>query len=155
MITLVLTVMIISGLTSSYMFMIKSSVSVGNYADMNSQSRIGLEKFGRDVRMASQVYTMSSTQLDIDVSTTTIPKRVIFQYDSDSKQFLQIEGATSIPILKYVESFTMSYYKHNGTTATIPAEVKKIQVEAKMVRKSLEREDTNYAISAQYMIRIK
>lgn len=155
MITLTLTVMIISGLTSSYMFMIKSSVSVGNYADMNSQSRIGLEKFGRDVRMASAVYTMTSSLLDIDVSTTTVTKRVIYQYDSGNKQFLQIVGSTTIPILKYLESFSISYYKHNGATATIPVEVKMIQVEAEMVRKSLEREDTNHVISSQYMIRIK
>ena len=154
-VTLTLTVFIIGGLTSSYMFLMKSSVSMGNYSDMNTQSRIGLEKFGRDVRMATQVYTMTSTQLDIDVATTTGTKSVRYTYDSTEKQFLQVIGGISIPLLRDVQNFTISYYKHDGAVATIPLEVKKVQVNAEMVRKVLKQENTNHIISSQYMMRNK
>ena len=47
---------ILGSITTSYMFLVKSSIGMGNYVDMNAQSRNGLETFGRDARMAAALY---------------------------------------------------------------------------------------------------
>ena len=47
---------LMSGITSSYMFIFKSSLGASQYVEMSTQSRIGMERFGRDMRMAVDVW---------------------------------------------------------------------------------------------------
>ena len=159
MVTLVLTMMVMAGLSSSYMFLIKSSISLGNYSDMNSQTRIGLEKFGRDIRMATNVVTMTATLIDFD-----IPKSgggvtgIKYQYSSSNKTLSRIQagtgGGTQV-ILRDVQSFALKYTNHAGATSASTTFVKRVQLDLTMRRNVLALENTNHVISAHYMMRMK
>ncbi len=159
MITLVLTTMIMAGLTSSYMFLMENSISLGNYSDMNFQTRIGLEKFGRDIRMATKVYTMTTTVVDIDIPKTGGGvTKIKYQYSSPNKTLSRIQlgtgGGTQV-ILRDVQSFALKYTDHAGATTASTTFVKRVQLDLEMRRNVLTLENTNHVISAHYMMRMK
>jgi len=158
MVTLTLSLMVMSGLSESYLFMIKSSISLGNYADMNTQTRIGLEKFARDIRMATNVFTINSNNIDFDV-----PKvgggftAITYSYNSTNKTVSRIVGGgggTQV-ILRDVQNFSIKYYDHLGNTTTSLTFVKRVQLDLTMRRNVLTLENNNHVISAHYMMRMK
>ena len=157
MVTLTLSLMVMSGLSESYLFMIKSSISLGNYADMNTQTRIGLEKFGRDIRMATDVFTISSNSVDFDIpneggGVTSIT----YSYNSTNKTVSRIVvgGGTQV-ILRDVQDFDIKYYDHLGNTTASLIFVKRVQLDLTMRRNVLTLENNNHVISAHYMMRMK
>ena len=40
-----------SGITSSYMFIVKTSMGVSQYVEMNTQSRLGMKRSSREIRI--------------------------------------------------------------------------------------------------------
>ncbi len=142
-----------SGITSSYMFIFKSSLGMSQYMEMNTQSQIGLERFGRDMRMAVDVTTASSTQMTLQVQGESGTRTVEYIYDSSSNSLNRVEGSWTLTVIGNIESLSFSYYNLLGNTTTNPVEVKKIKLEALLEKMVFEVKNTTNIVSAKFMLR--
>lgn len=154
--------LLMAGVLTSIVSLSQGSNSLINYVDMNNESRVALEYLGRDIRGAIDVETMTDSNV---ILTTTAPndttQRVQYLYESNADTLFRNELdddnniTQSIVLLNNVEDLEIRYYNLIGGTATIPLEVKHIQVEAIMKMTSLKVDNTNHIISAQFMMRNK
>ena len=157
MVTLTLLMLIMGSLITSYVFIMKSTYGLGNYVDMNTQTRIGLEKFGRDIRMATDIFTISSTKIDFDIPNSAGGSTAIrYEYDPTDKTLLRVQAGTGggkKVILRDVQRFALKYFTHTGGTTANLLAVKKVQIDLTMRRNVLALENTNHVTSAQFMMR--
>jgi len=147
---------VLAGVTSSYMFFVKSSIGMGNYVDMNMQSRIGMETLGRELRMASKITSFSSTGmvLTVPIDSATNTRTVVYAYVSSTRKLMRKSSDGDLrPILQDVTSMEFKYYDLKDNLTTSEISVKKVQVEARMIRKVLAIENTNNVISARFLMR--
>lgn len=163
--------MIFLATTYATLFSLSSgSESMINFSEMNGQSRFALELFGRDARMARDVYTdqthaFSDSEMWItrraDPSSSAVI-RVGYIYDKNSSTFTRIVEDTSgntlsERVLLYdITELKLNYYRYiNNQTALNPLETKHVQLEAELQRKVLALKNTNYIISARFVMRNK
>ncbi len=162
-------------LTSVYASLInlaKGSEGMINYSEMNNQSRLALEMLGRDTRMAREVEMATETQVMLereiqgtvyDVLYTYLPQtgtfsRTIFVDDDkvnpDEKTVASIQGARTV-YLYDVEKINLKYYNFRQSETRNPREIKHVQIDGLMERSVLNLRNTNYVISARFMMRNK
>ena len=144
---------LMSGITSSYIFIFKSSLGVSQYVEMNRQSRLGMDRFGRDMRMAVNVTSASDSQISIEIQEEFGTRSVQYIYDAENKRLLRIEGAWTLTLIRNLEAFTLSYYNLLGAQTVNPLEIKKVQMEGLMSNTVLELENTANLVSAKFMLR--
>lgn len=165
-------------LTSAYatiMSLAKGSESMINFSEMNGQTRVALELFGRDMRMASDVETASEQvvkvqkKVYIPSSNANIACDITYEFVPSAETFTRTivrrDTGTTIEdrILLYdVDALKFTYYSLINPTdpwvspaAHNPLEVKHVQIEAKLQRNVLNLKNTNYIISARFMMRNK
>jgi prepilin-type N-terminal cleavage/methylation domain-containing protein len=153
----------------------KGSESMVNFSEMNTQSRTALELFGRDMRMANDVRQEDWNEQSIvirqrlrdntfrDVRYAFIPgagsskghfrRELWSEYTPDDPDNFLIEERV---LLYDVDWLNMNYYRYvRSETALSPLETKHIQLEAKLQRNVLGLSNTNYIISARFMMRNK
>ena len=150
-----LTALLMAGMTSSFMFIVKSSFGMGNYVDMNNQSRNGLEKFGRDARMTISLRYISENTYYALCETAQGRTHVAYWYDWSQNAFMRWEEGAGAPqaVLKDVRELQFKYYNLAGNATTALLEAKQVQVDAGMVRHVFAVENTNHVISARFMMR--
>ncbi len=149
-----LTGLLLAACLSSVVFLMKSAVGSGNYSEMNQQSRRALEYFGREIRQGQEINTPKVNGFDLKVPvTTTTSKTITYGLDKSKKEFYRMEDGVRSKLLGDVEDVIIRYYNINGAESTLPLEIKQVQMEAKMVRKVLTTENTNYLISARFTLR--
>lgn len=151
-------------LASSYATLIslsKGTESMINFSEMNGQTRFALELFGRDSRMASAVKHArnKSFRLVREMGGSEIEVRYRYVPDSGIFERIQFDSSGSVSerrtLLYDVEEMNFNYYtarqvKTNGSGL---ADIKHVQIEAKLERKVLNITNTNYIISARFMMR--
>ena len=148
--------LVLSGVTSSFTFLTKSALGLGNYVVMNQDSRKGLELLSRDIRMASDILIMTDDNLVISIPTGGGGTKVIdYAYEAEQGRVFREEGGTSTSILKDIEDFDFKYYTFLGAVTANELEVKEVQVEAQMMKVVYNVENTSHLISARYMMRNK
>ncbi|MEX0325667.1 MAG: type II secretion system protein J [Puniceicoccaceae bacterium] len=182
---LVATVISVFILGSSYATIIslaKGSESMINFTEMNTQTRTSLELFARDSRMCENVYEFTNNKISIlrelwDSSTNSYTKRyVIYQFVPEAGTFTRsihraslVSGAyvpstliESETLLFDVEEMNLFYYRlvdpeipNYDPIARTKLEVKHVQLEAKLKRTVLNLDNTNYILSARFMMRNK
>ena len=111
------------GITSSYIFLLRNSMSISQYVEQNDQNRLGLELFGRDMRMAENVTAATSSQVIIDIPTETGTRTVEYLYQPGAKRFVRIEGAWEKTVFKDVGALSLSYFNILGNATTNITEV--------------------------------
>ncbi len=91
LITMGLMGLIMTAILSSYIFITKSSMSMGNYAEMNEQARMAVEIFARDIRMTSDVLYVGEGEMSLEVSYSQDDVQTVdYIYDSDAGEFIRI-----------------------------------------------------------------
>jgi type II secretory pathway component PulJ len=170
MVAMTISMFILATSYATILSLAKGSESMINFSEMNGQSRIALEQFGRDARMASDVISdkdhgFSSTEMWIQRRTSasdTTPILVGYIFDANSKTFrrlVQDQFGNSIndQILLYdVEALDLYYYRYkNDEDALNPLETKHVQLEATLQRNVLNLKNTNYILSARFVMRNK
>ena len=149
-----LSAMILAGLTSSYVFFVKSSVGMSNYVDMNMQTRRALEMFGRDVRATRTVNTMTATTFSATTLTLTGTETIVWAFNSGAKTLTrQVGGGAAIAILNDVDSLTFKYYNTVGAITASVSEARKVQIDAEMLRTVIAIKNTNQVVSARFTMR--
>src|SRR3954466_5321748 len=87
-VAMTLSTIVMAGVMSTYLFIVRTGVRTTNYTDMETQSRKGLEIFARDVRSASGITWNSSTSITLTVPTSTAAVNTYFyQFNSTAGTF--------------------------------------------------------------------
>ncbi|EDY83142.1 hypothetical protein VDG1235_2766 [Verrucomicrobiia bacterium DG1235] len=156
--------------TGSLLFLARGAASIGNYHDMNMRSRLMLDRFASDARMAVDVNLASGTTVSLDVYNSSGGlDTVVYTYNSTTLMFSRIlypDGDLSVAvpdvILNDVEELEFTYFNmiYDSSTkeleeTTSLLEIKEIQLEALMKTSALNAVNTNQIISARYMMRNK
>ncbi len=127
-----------------------------NYSDMNTESRSGLELFGRDIRSAETISSgFSSTGFTVMRGDGTT---VSYEYRPDVKNKPLVRSpsdADEAVVMEGVEDLSFLYYNLQGGQASVPLEVKQIQLQLKLVRKTISLDNTERVVSARFILRNK
>lgn len=163
-------------LTASYATVIslaKGSKSMINFSEMNNQTRYAIESFGRDSRMASNVTVASTTtfttrnsiwdEATSDYRDYTVTYRFFPSAGTFKRTVYDIAKGVTVEdrVLLYdVQTLEFTYYSLinqsdplNSPETTRLLEIKHVQIEAELQRKVLNVTNTNYIISARFMLR--
>lgn len=155
MIATVLLSMMMAGLTGTFLFMLRSSVSLGNYADMNRDGSYFLEQFGREIRMASNVRTMGSNAFTVDIETPSGNETVEYAYLSASQELIRssISTGSKEVLLDNIGSLNIDYYNILGKKTSNINEVKAVQLRIDITRDNIRNDNTDHIISARFNMR--
>lgn len=149
--------MLVAGaIFSSFLFVARSSVSIINYAEMNSESRSGLEIFGRDIRSARAISSGFSTTGFTITRFDGNTVRYVYRSTDTAKPLVRISSSgDETVIMEGVEDLNFFYYNLQGMEATVPLEVKQIQLQLKLIRKTISLDNTDRVVSARFILRNK
>ncbi len=159
LITMGLMGLIMTAILSSYIFITKSSMSMGNYAEMNEQARMAVEIFARDIRMTSDVLYVGEGEMSLEVSYSQDDVQTVdYIYDSDAGEFIRIVRRivgkdSKFVILDDLIDLEIKFLNLIDAETENLLEIKRIHFSAKMLKKVLHIANTNQVISAQYMMR--
>lgn len=159
LITMGLMGLIMTAILSSYIFITKSSMSMGNYAEMNEQARMAVEIFARDIRMTSDVLYVGEGEMSLEVSYSKDDVQTVdYIYDSDAGEFIRIVRRivgkdSKFVILDDLIDLEIKFLNLIDAETENLLEIKRIHFSAKMLKKVLHIANTNQVISAQYMMR--
>lgn len=178
MAVVVISSMLVLAAYTTIMSLARGSKSMVNFSEMNTQTRWGIEIFGRDVRMGSAVRwedfgptgVVIRRATVVDASGTVDMQDFAYLYDADAKTFrrevwapeydpenhpeYRVDGSSRV-LLTDVEELKLHYYTARQESTSNPADVKHIQLEAKLERTVINLKNTNYIISARFMMRNK
>jgi Tfp pilus assembly protein PilV len=119
-----LTVVVVAGVLSSALMFTRSGYRVGQYTDMENESRKSLEQFGQDVRMAQDVAWTDANSVTLVIPTTatgTATTTCTYTYNPATQTFSRtFAGATKI-LLTGIDSCTMMGYKIDESQTHDPA----------------------------------
>ncbi|MFP4070196.1 MAG: prepilin-type N-terminal cleavage/methylation domain-containing protein [Opitutales bacterium] len=162
MVTASLLALVLGSIIPTFSFFSKSISSLGNYSLMSQESRGGLERVGRDLHAAVDL-----TLAEVDELTLAMPAElgggsVDYRYDADRRILTRgvTDGGgvrTEEVLFEDVAAFQFVYYNRLGVVVTdspsIFAETKNVQVDAKLLKKVITTETSDYIISARFLMR--
>lgn len=152
MVAMTIGTLLLASAYTTLLSLAKGSQSVVNYTEMNTQTRHALEIFGRDARMAEDVKTATALRAVLVVEGDTVE----YRYEPTAKVLYRIvKGGTPRAVIFDVEDLTLNYYTLRHDPTNNPLEVKHIQLEAMLERRVISLANTNYIISARFMMRNK
>ena len=165
----------LGSITGTFMVFAKSSASLGEYVDMSSESRKALELFSRDVRAADGIAVIGASSLNGVVYTDqglnlTFPdyygnRSVTYSYDSTSGILRRIENyegtQSESNLLTGMQQFKIQLFQApgddfesiSGPVASVNEWAKSLQLDAELIRTVVTLDNTDYIISARFMMR--
>jgi hypothetical protein len=159
-----LLVIFMSAALSSFIFISKSVAGMGNYAEMSSESRAALETVARDMRVARFLVEAGPQRATLQLPAKAGDATVTYRFNSgDGGFYRDVDDGSGViktsELFRGVEAFEFRYYNRLNvdvsSQASVLRETKRIQIDAKLVRKVLKVENTDYVISAQFLMRNK
>ncbi len=142
----------------------KSVAGLGNYTSMSRNSRSGLELISRDFHTAETLTFASASECTMTLPVDAGGGTVNYKYNSTNKTFTRtvtpLSGTTvSAELFDDVNQFSLVYYNKLGADVTSSAAVlktaKSVQINAKLVKKVITTANTDYIISARFLMRNK
>ena len=165
----------LGSITGTFMVFAKSSASLGEYVDMSSESRKALELFSRDVRAADGIAVIGATSSNGVVYTDqglnlTFPdyygnRSVTYSYDSTIGILRRIENyegtQSESNLLTGMQQFKIQLFQApgddfesiSGPVASVNEWAKSLQLDAELIRTVVTLDNTDYIISARFMMR--
>ncbi len=175
MFSLTILMIALGSITGTFMVFAKSSASLGEYVDMSSESRKALELFSRDVRAANGIAVIGATSSNGVVYTDqglnlTFPdyygnRSVTYSYDSTSGILRRIENyegtQSESNLLTGMQQFKIQLFQApgddfesiSGPVASVNEWAKSLQLDAELIRTVVTLDNTDYIISARFMMR--
>lgn len=160
MIALSLALMILAGIMASLIFIIGSSISVGNYIDMNKEGRLALEVMGRDIRNAAEIDDgYSTTEFRIHVlHPNETQTTVTYSYDPNAanRPLVRTTSDGSRVLVGEVDELSFRYYDlQGGEVHDYALPVRQIQIQLTTLRERGGIDNTDRIISARFILRNK
>ena len=170
MMAVLLSGIVMTGVLTTNLQLMRSGVRVTQYAEMSSQVRRGVEQFEGDVKSAITI-----TWNDASDITLTLPaqngttSRVTYAWTSATQSFFSVPGASSavtvgriylvrgIPLLADGSAgLVFARYDRDGNAATTDLATKKVQVSLNAVRTArTAATTTDTTVSAIFILRNK
>lgn len=144
MIGMVLAGLLLAGVALTLNMWARSSMSLGNYADMSGNSRRALDIFAYGVRHAKNVSASSSSTFAFtayDASNGLV--NVTYSFDADANTLTRNYDGVSSIIPDDVEQFGFSYSDLNRSATTDALSVKVVQIEAVLLKEVLNLNNTD------------
>jgi len=157
MVVVVLSGLIMGGVMTSYIAVLKSSLRLWNYEKMERESNLGLETFARDVRMAKAIVWGSSTSITLTVPLASggTDRVVTYSWQSSTKTFRKSEGGNATVLVRDVQSFAFNRFNLVQAAAANDYETNQIQVTmtASPLTNGQTAETSKRVLSARYVLR--
>jgi len=132
----------------------RSSAGIGNYASMNLQSRVALETFATDTRMAIDVTVATDSRIVFSVYDSGGGSVAVeYRYDADDGELVRLEGGVAQTLLTDIEEFSFGYYDLTRAPTTSALSVKEVEIDAVMRKSVIGLDNTNEVISSRFMMR--
>lgn len=164
MVSATLGTMILAAVLSMFLFLVRTSANIVNYAEMEAQARSGLERFAQDTRQSSDITWNSANSITLEIGATTIT----YTHNSTTEEFSRTTGGNTEILLDGITSFIYSGYKITGASVDLSdlstvakrqsaSDVtKQVQIYIEAARQSTTATRvTNTVLSARYMLRNK
>jgi type II secretory pathway pseudopilin PulG len=151
------TLLMVAVLTT-FLFVGRSAANVRNYSDMETEARMGLERFGRDARQANSINWINANSIRLSVQGT----QIVYTYDTVERAFTRTEGGNTTSLITGIQDFQFIGNMINGDSvnmndlAQASAATKQIQiyVEARRATRTATAA-TNTVLSARFILRNK
>ena len=162
MVVVVLSSLIAAMAMPTLVFFSKSMLGVGNYGEMSAKSRSALEIFSRDLHTAESITAASSSSFTVTLPDELNSATVVYTYSSANKELTRMETpasgtATSRVLFGDVNRFAFVYYNRLGVdvtnSASVLTESKSVQINAELLKEVLSVANTDYIISARFLMR--
>lgn len=160
-----ISVFVLAGVLTVFLFLGRSGANVGNYAEMEKEARRGLELFAEDTRQASELVWVSPTEVRITVNLGSIT----YGYNASSREFYrQLGSGARVRLIGGIEAFSFAGYMITGAAVdlsdlsteakrTAASRVtKQLQISLRAVRTTQTVSTaTNTVLSARFILRNK
>lgn len=163
MVSMALAALLMAAVLSSFVFLGKEGRSIANYHEMETQARIGFERFAEDVRQAADLTWDSDTQVTLELDGGS----VIYGYNNANKTFYRETGGVRTTVFEGVEAFSFNGYKVTGALVVFNAgdptsraqaskDTKQLQISLRTARTAVTvNKATNTVLSARFILRNK
>jgi prepilin-type N-terminal cleavage/methylation domain-containing protein len=156
MIAMSIALVVVAISTGSMIFISQWYFGLGNYLQMNQQSRIALEWIGRDLRMSSAVVVTSDEDITLTIPTGGGANRTVrYWWSDDQSSFMRTESGTETIMLDSVREVQFAFFNALGVETDRAVDIKMIQLNAELQRRVRATTNTNYVISARFTMRNK
>ena len=170
MMAVLLSGIIMTGILTTNLQLMRSGLRVTQYAEMSSQVRRGLEQFEGDVKSAITITWNGASDITLTLpSQAGTTSQVTYAWTSATQSFFCVPGASSavtagriylvngIPTLSDGSAGCIfARYDKDGAAASTDAATKKVQVSLNAVRTArTAANSTDTAVSAIYVLRNK
>lgn len=166
LIAMSLSTMIIAGVMTTFLSLSRTSLRMGSYNDMESETRKGLELFGRDARMANAIVWNSATDVSLTVPTSGADETYRYAYNSTARTFTRTRttpsAAASQTLFTSVDSLDFKAYKINTATVDL-SNLAQAAIDTKQIQLTINSSRTNSTValatanvlSARFILRNK
>ena len=156
--------MVMASMIPTFIVFTKGMASLGNYANMSMSSRNALEHFSRDVHTAETLLVATAYEITVVLPSDAGSFVINYEYDADAGSFTRKKYAedgvtllTTRVLFSDVSELNIVFYNRLDVDvtdeATILTETKTIQLNAKLVKKVINQNTTDYIISARFLMR--
>lgn len=112
---------VMAGVMTEYVSLIKGYETVNTYRDLHSQARYGVDQFTRDLRAASGITSGTTNSISFTVPASAGTENISYSIN-DQREFVRqavLSGTTNTMVVaRNVEAVQFDYYLRNNTTAT-------------------------------------
>ena len=169
MVAAALGAMVLAGVLTTNLQLMRSGTRVTQYAEMSSQVRRGFEQFEGDVKSAITITWNGASDITLTLpSQSGTTSQVTYAWTSATQSFFLVPGASSaatagrlylvrgIPLLPDGSAgLTFARYDRDGNVVTTDLATKKVQVSLNVARSSANTTSTDTAVSAIFVLRNK
>ncbi len=170
MVAAVLGGLVLTGVLTTNLQLMRSGVRVTQYAEMSSQTRRGLEQFEGDVKSAVTITWNGASDITLTLpSQAGTTSEVTYAWTSATQSFFRVPGASSAatagliylvngipPLADGSAGLVFARFDRDGAAATTDLATKKVQVSMNVVRsKPTAATATDTTVSAIYVLRNK
>ena len=113
MVGIALGIMLLAGVTSMYLFSLKSFTAMSNYSELNARNRYASDMMTRDIRGATGVTSANSEQLVLRLGGADLT----YNYNEDARTLTRTYLDQDEVLLEGVDSLSFSLYQRPSNGA--------------------------------------
>lgn len=162
--------LILTGVVTTNLQLMRSGVRVTQYAEMSSQTRRAIEQLEGDLKSASDIVWNNASDITLTIPTAAGGTRqVTYAWTSATQAFYLVPGASSavtagrVVLVKDIPvrsdgsaGVAFARYDRDGNAATTDLATKRVQVSMNVVRtRATAARSTDTAVSAIFILRNK
>ncbi len=150
MVSSAVSVFVLAGVISTFLFLSRSGVGLGQYNEMETQARRTYQLFGEDCRTATNAAWTDANTLNLTVSGVT----VTYHFDTATNQFVRIANGESTVIADEISAFAFKAFDINTQALDVAAAPTAIGGPAKMIQVDLDlsRQEVTTTLTTQRLI---